>query len=129
MEMEPAVPEQPALNLRCLMGGKVIEDDMNVELNGDFAVDLVQKCDEVVLVMAGPHIGDDGAASDIERREQINGAVALIVVRGSLRCGGQHGQCGGGAVQRLDLRFLVDCEHRRRVGRVHVQPGRGRGTP
>jgi hypothetical protein len=94
MEMESAVAQQPALHLGCLVGGEVVQDDMDVEVGGDFAVDLVQEGDEVVLVVAGANIGDDRAVGDVERGEQVNGAVALIVMRRSLGRGGQHGQVG-----------------------------------
>jgi hypothetical protein len=42
------------------------------------------------LVLAGADIGDDSATGDVQRREQVDGAVVLIVMRRSLRCAGQQ---------------------------------------
>ena len=56
-----------------------------------------------------------------EGGEQVAGAVALVVMGGPGRGGGQHRQRRGGAVERLDLRFLVDGEHRGGDRRVHVE--------
>ena len=56
-----------------------------------------------------------------KRGEQVAGAVALVVMRGPRRGGGQHRQGRRGAVERLDLRLLVDREHGGGDRRVHVQ--------
>ena len=56
-------------------------------------------------------VRDDFTGGHVQRGEQVDGAVALIVVGGPLGCGWQHRQGRGGPVQCLDLRFFVDTEH------------------
>ena len=124
METESAVPEQPALNLGGFMGGEIVQDDMHVELGGHLPVDLVQAGDEVVLVVAGADIGDDGAAGDVQRREQVDRAVTLIVVRGSLRGAGQHRQSRSGPVERLDLGFSSTANTTAAIGGFMYNPTR-----
>ena len=138
MEVEPAVAQQPRCTVGVLWVDEVVQDDVHVELGGDLAVDLVQEGDEVGAGVAGADVGDDLAGGDVQGGEQIAGAVALIVVGGPRRCGGQHRQGRGGPVERLDLGFLVDREHRGGDRRVHVQADQvadllhqvaGRATP
>src|SRR5215213_8386191 len=126
VEVEPAVAQQPSLHLRGLVGGQVVQDDVDGQLVGHLAVDLVQEGDEVVLVMAGANIGDDGAPSDIERGEQVDGPVALVVMAGPLRGGGQHGQRGGGAVQRLIWGFASTANTAAASGGFMYRPTRSR---
>lgn len=49
--------------------------------------------------------------------------MALVVVGGALRGAGQHRQDRRGAIERLNLRFLVDAQHDRALGRVQIQAG------
>src|SRR5215211_4250524 len=120
VEVEAAVAQQPAVHGGGLVGGQVVQDDVHVEVGRDGAVDLVQEGDEVGAGVAGTDVGDDLAGGDLEGGEQVAGAVALVVVGGSGRGGGQHGQGGGGAVERLDLGLVVHREHGGGHRGVHV---------
>jgi hypothetical protein len=91
-----------------LVGGEVVEDDMYVEVVGDLAVDLVQERDEVRSGVGLAQVGDDLAGGDLQGGNQVQGAVADVVVGGLLRGGRQHRQGRCGPVERLDLRLLVD---------------------
>src|SRR5580700_8065944 len=53
--------------------------------------------------------------------KQGGGAVALVVVGHGAAFAGLHGQAGLGAIERLDLRFLVDRDNHGMDGRVHVE--------
>ena len=72
-------------------------------------------------MLTGPQVGDDLPRGDLQGGEEVHGAVALVVVGGPGRGGRQHGQRRRGPVERLDLRFLVHREHRRRDRRAHVE--------
>ncbi|MDT4852068.1 hypothetical protein FQZ97_862870 [compost metagenome] len=65
---------------------------------------------------------DDLARQDVKGGIQTGRAVALAVMRPSLDLPGLERQHGLGAIQRLDLRFLVNRQHQRVVGRIQVQP-------
>ena len=54
---------------------------------------------------------DDGAVEDVEGGEQGGRAVALVVVGHGAGAALLHGQAGLGAVERLDLRLLIDRQH------------------
>lgn len=53
----------------------------------------------------GADVADHGARGEVQRGEQVHGAVAGVVVGGPLRAGGQQRQGRGGPVDRLDLGF------------------------
>jgi hypothetical protein len=57
---------------------------MHVEFGGDFAVDLVQELDELLRVVIRAQFGDHLAGRDAECGEQVDGAVAFVVMRASL---------------------------------------------
>jgi hypothetical protein len=53
VEVESVVAEEPLVYGRCLVGGEVVQDHVDVEAVGDVAVDLVQKRDEVGACVGG----------------------------------------------------------------------------
>jgi len=65
---------------------------------------------------------DHFAARGVERREQRRRPVARVVVRTPFDVPRAHGEDGLGAVERLDLRLLVDAEHERFVGGLRYRP-------
>src|ERR1022692_4802261 len=64
---------------------------------------------------------DDGAIEDVESCEQRGGAVTFVVVRHRSGTARLHRQPRLGAVERLDLAFLVDREDDRMGGRIDVE--------
>ena len=95
-------------------------------LDGRF--DLAQKGDKILRAMLGLASGDHLARRHIERGEQIQRPMAYVVVRSSLGLTEVHRQDRLRALQRLDLRFLVDREHHRIRRRRHVQARRRPGS-
>ena len=72
--------------------------------------------------MAGQTCADDRALMDIEGREQGRGAVTFVVVgQGSSLTRFQR-QTRLGAVQCLDLAFLIDRKHDGLLWRVEIPP-------
>src|SRR5271166_4472347 len=64
---------------------------------------------------------DDGAIEDVEGCEQRGGAVTFVVVRHRPGTARLHRQSRLGAVECLDLAFLVDRENNRIGGRIDVE--------
>ena len=64
---------------------------------------------------------EDGAVEQVEGGEQGGGAMANIVVGDPLDVAETQRQQRLGALQRLDLTFLVDTQDQRLVGRVEIQ--------
>jgi len=85
-------------------------------------LDRVEEAQELLVAVALHAAPDHGAVEHVEGREQRRGAVADVVVgrgRGLLLA---HWQPGLGALERLDLGFLVDREDDRVRRRVQVEP-------
>jgi hypothetical protein len=85
------------------------------------AVELVQEVAEVHRPVLGGQLAGHLAGGDVQRGEQVHGAVPHIVKAAPLGHPRNHRQHRGGALQGLDLRFLVHAEHRCVRGRGQVQ--------
>ena len=64
---------------------------------------------------------DHFAGLRIEGGKQGRGAVACVVVRPALHLAGLHRQQRLRAVERLDLRLLIDAEHRRMRRGIQIE--------
>jgi hypothetical protein len=71
--------------------------------------------------MLGLAPGHDLARGDVERREEIERAIADVVVRPPLGLTDVHRQSGLRALEGLNLRLLVDREHHRIGRRIRIQ--------
>ena len=71
--------------------------------------------------MTRVQLADHLAGRDVQGGVEARGAVALVVVRRALGRARQHRQRRRSAIERLDLRFLVDAEHDGALGRRQVQ--------
>ena len=73
--------------------------------------------------MGVPRVAGAGdlAAGDLKRGVEAGGAVALVIVSHPLRLARLDRQRRLGAIERLDLRLLVDAEHQRALRRIEIQ--------
>jgi hypothetical protein len=79
------------------------------ELAGrDLALDRIEEPDELLMPVAPHGAADDPALEHVESREQRGRAVALVAMGHRPAAAGFERQPRLGAVERLDLRFLVD---------------------
>ena len=122
MKVDAGMAQQPPLHRWRAVGRQIVEDDVDVERGLDGRFDLAQKGDEILRPMLGLAAGDHLAGRDIERGEQIQGPMAHVVVGPSLGLAKIHRQDGLRALQRLNLRLLVDREDHRIRRRCYVQP-------
>jgi hypothetical protein len=113
---------KPALDGGRLVGRGVVEHEVHVEVCGHLGVDHVQEAAELLGAMARRHLRGHLTRGDVERRKEVGRAVAEVVVGASLGHARHERQHRRRAVERLDLRLLVDAEDDRRLGRVEVQP-------
>ena len=88
---------------------------------GIVGVDAFEKLEELNRAVALMQGADNLAGLDVQRGVEAGGAVALIVMGRALGGAGQHRQRRRGAVQRLDLAFLIDGQDDGALGRVEVQ--------
>jgi len=113
---------EPGLNVGVLVGGVVIDDQMQLQVLGRLAVDQTQKLQPLLVAMPLLAQRDDRAVEGVERSEEGRCAVPLVVVRHGAGAPALHRQARLGAVERLDLALLVAAEHDGVLGRVEVKP-------
>src|SRR6478672_9192214 len=80
MEVKALVPLHPFLNLTVLMGGVVVQDQMNLQPVGHLAVDRVEELDELGVAVPGQALADHGPSQHVQGGEQGGRAVALVVM-------------------------------------------------
>ena len=112
----------PGLDLGMLVGGIVVKDEMDVEIRGGFLVDQVQEGKPVLMAMPLPAFGNHPPRGHVQGGKQRGGAVADIVMGEAFDIAQVQGEFRLGAVQRLDLGFLIHAQHYRMVGRIQVKP-------
>ena len=121
MEDEAGMPAQPRHHLRVFVGGIVVEDEVNHLPDRHPGLDGIEEADELLMAVALHAAADHRAFQDIQCGEQGRRAVAFVIV-GHRACAALlHRQAGLGAVERLDLAFLVDRQHHRVRRRIDVK--------
>src|SRR5258707_595430 len=71
---------KPPRDLGMLVGGVVVDDDVDRFFLGHSGLDEVQKADELLMTMAFHALSNNLAFKDIERREQGGNAIALVIM-------------------------------------------------
>ena len=112
---------EPGQHLRMFMGGIVVEDGVDHLAGRDGPLDGCDEADELLMPMARHAAADDLAFEHAERGEQGRRAMAFAVVREGCAFPPLQRKTRLGPVERLDLAFLVDGDHCRVAGRVHVE--------
>src|SRR5712671_5694321 len=130
----PAEPfGEPVADQFGLMARGIVHDDVNVEIGGHMLFDGVEEAAEFLRPVARHAFADDGSGLYVEGGKQRGRPVPLVVMGVPFGLPGSHREQRLGAIQRLDLRFLIDAEHQRVVRRVEIEadnvahPGSGPG--
>ena len=121
VQMKPRALGQPVMNQCCFVSSIVVQNQMDLKMDRDLGINGIEertKFDRPVSTMQLTH---NLAALGIQGSKQGSGAVPHIAVRAPLGLTGSHGQQRLGAVQSLNLRFLVDTEHQGTVWRIEVE--------
>ena len=95
-------------NLRMLVGGVVVEDHVHDLSSRHLRLNGVEEADELLVTMALHASANDLAFEHVESNEQRCCAMAFVVVGHGPGAALLHRQAGLGAIERLDLRLLVD---------------------
>ena len=115
---------EPAFDRGSLVGGVIVDDEMQVEIRLCPFVDGLEEAQELAMPVAGHAFADNGAVEHVESRKQGRGAVALVVMRHRPAAALLHRQPGLGAVEGLDLALFIDRQHQGLVGRIEVEADR-----
>ena len=81
VQVKAGVLGQPCLDVGMLVGGVVVEDEVEIEFLRRLPIDRPQEAQELVVAVALHALSDHRAGGDIERGKQGSGAMALVVVR------------------------------------------------
>ncbi len=103
------------------VGGIVVEHRVDQLAGRDLALDGIEKADEFAVAVALHTAADHRPVEHAEGGEQGGGAVALVVVRHGLAAPGLDRQPRLGAIERLDLAFLVEREHHGMRRRIEIE--------
>ncbi len=112
---------EPLDDLGMLVRGIVVGDSVDDLARWYRAFDRVEKFDKFLMSMLLHAAADDGAVEDVESGEQCGRAVTLIVVGHGTAFPWLQRQSWLGAVESLDLAFLVDGDHDGMGRRMHVE--------
>src|SRR6202521_4534393 len=112
---------QPLHDVGMLVGGIVVDNDMDRLFLGHSGLDEVQKPDELLMAMALHALANNLAFKDIERREQGGNAMALVIMGCGAGAPLLHRQTRLGAIKCLNLALLIDRQDNGVVGRIDVE--------
>lgn len=80
MQVEPGVLQQPLLDRLGLVGGVVVQDQVEFKILGYRSVDNLQEAEELLVAVATVVLGYDRAGGDVQGREQARRAVPCRAV-------------------------------------------------
>ena len=96
MQLDAGMGQQPRVHHGCLVRGQVVADHVDGQAGVDLPVELVEEVAEVDGPVLGGQLADDLAGGGVQRGEQVDGAVPLVVEAAPLGGAGEHGQHGSG---------------------------------
>ena len=105
-----------------LVGGIVVEDRMDQLAGRHGGLDPVEETDELLMAMPRHALTNHRAVEDVERREQRGRAVPDIIVGHRSGPALLDRQARLSAVERLNLRLLVNRENQAVGRRVEIEP-------
>src|SRR6516225_8523846 len=103
MEDKAGVTIEPRANLGVLVGGVVVEDNVDDAAGWYLCFDRIEKANELLMAVTLHAAADDLAFQHVERGEQGGCAVPLVVMGHRSAAALFHRQARLGAVKRLDL--------------------------
>jgi hypothetical protein len=121
VQFEPRVLLEPGLDIGVVVGGVVVEDQMDLKAFWGPRDHRPQELQELGVAVTGKALTDHRAGQDIQGGEQRRGAVALLVVGHRTRPPGLDRQARLSAIERLDLALLVHVQDNRVLRRVQIQ--------
>ena len=108
VESEAAMPRKPCHDLGMLMGGIVIEDEVDSRLDRYGGIDSLQKSNELLMPVAFHATADHLAFEDVEGGEQRRRTVSFVVMGHGPRAPWLHRQARLSSIECLDLALLVE---------------------
>jgi Alpha amylase, C-terminal all-beta domain len=120
VKVDLGVAGKPCLDVWSAVGGRVVEDDVQL-LVGVRAYDLLHEAEKVGRRVRLGQLVRDLARRDLESRVEVDHSVALVVVRVSNGSPGAKRKRHLRSLQGLNGRFLVDAQHHGVVGWIQIE--------
>ena len=121
VEVHPRVRGKPRGHLWGPVRRRIVEHDVQL-LSGVATHHRLHEGEKVGRRVAVGHAMRDVARGDLQRRVQVDDAVAFVVVRVARGTAGAQRQRQLRSLERLDRRLLIHTQHHRVLRRVEVQP-------
>jgi len=121
MEHKAGMPVEPGPDLGVLVASVIVEDHVDELAGRDLGFDRIEEADELLMPVPLHAAADDLAFEHVEGGKQRGRAIALVVMGEGTATAGLQRQAGLGAIECLDLRFLVDAEHDRVRRRIDIE--------
>ncbi len=122
VHVETGALGEPVADERGLMGAVVIHDDVHVEPTGHLGVNQIEEFPKLRRAVPLMKLRDHVARLRMEGGEQGRRPMPRVIGRPALDLSRLHRQQRLGAIEGLNLGFLIDAEHRRVRGRIQVEP-------
>ena len=121
MQLEARMACQPTLDGGMFMGGVIVQNDVDVLAQRNFAVDLLKKFQPLAVGVCLGGVSDDFALQIVQRGKEGDRPVAIVIVGLGADMPFTQGQTRLAALESLDLAFLVATKHHRPLGRIEVK--------
>ena len=121
MQVKARMFPEPFFHPRMGMGSVVVQDQMDIQRSGCFAINLSQKFQKLLVTVtriAGPN---DCPFQNIQGGKQRGCPVAFVIMCHCAAATLLHWQPRLGAVQGLNLRLLVDTQDQRFLGGIQIK--------
>src|SRR5437667_2734549 len=121
MQLEARMACQPALDSRMFMGGVIVQNDVDMLAQRNFAVDLLKKFQPLAVGVCLGGVSDDFALQIIQRGKEGDRTVAIVIMGLGTDMPFAQRQTRLAALKSLDLAFLVTTKHHGLLGRIEVK--------
>ncbi len=122
VQVKPRMATEPGVHAGMFVRAIIVDDKMQIQVAWGVAIDFLQEPDKFLVPMARHTVADHRAVEHAEGGEQGGGAMALVIVRQRPAAPFLHREARLGAVEGLDLAFLVDAQDQGLVWRIQIQP-------
>ena len=122
MQVHARVTSEPPAHGWTFVRARVVHDEMQIEAVGRFAIQPLEKRDELLCAVPRVTLADDHPIEHAQGRKERGRAVSNIVVRLPLGHVGLQRQHRARAVEGLDIALFIDREHDGSRWRIQIQP-------
>lgn len=114
-KVKPRVPGQPSADLRVLVSGIVVQDDVDHLAGRNCGLNGVEEAQELAVAMALHAAAEHGPLQHVERGKQRRRAMPDVVVRLGFGTAWLDAPVRARALQRLDLMGSSNREPKRKL--------------